>query len=123
MPAVEVIYYREGGRVPIVEWLEMLAPKARALCTRHLERLANEGHELRRPLSDHLGGGIFELRARHQRVNLRMLYFFHGTAVVVVMHGFAKQQALVPLPEIWLALERRRRFKADPQAHSFKAGG
>ena len=67
-----------------------------------------------------LAGGGFELRARHQRVNLWMLYFFHGTAVAVVTHGFAKQRALLPLPEIWLALERRQRYKADPQAHAFK---
>jgi len=123
VPTVDVIYYREGSRVPIVEWLEMLAPKARVMCTRHLERLAHDGHELRRPLSDHLGRGIFELRVRHQRVNLRMLYFFHGTAIVVVTHGFAKQQALVPLHEMWLAIERRQRFNVDPQAHAFKPGG
>jgi len=57
--------------------------------------------------------------SKHNGVNYRMLYFFHGTHAVVVTQGFAKQQAVVPLGEIGLAARRRRAFEANPARHSF----
>jgi len=53
-------------------------------------------------------------------VNYRMLYFFHGRKVVVVSHGFSKQQAKVPTREISLALRRKKEYEANPAAHTFR---
>src|SRR6266581_957996 len=75
------------------------------------------GHELRRPEADFLRDGIYELRVRHQRVNYRMLYFFHGQAAVVVSHGLTKEKA-VPPREIDMAVDRKKRFAANPDRYS-----
>lgn len=48
-----------------------------------------------------------------------MLYFFHGTAAVVVSHGLVKERR-VPPPEIDRAVERKREFEQDPRQHIFK---
>jgi len=56
--------------------------------------------------------------ARHGTVNHRMLYFFHHREVVVISHGFEKQQAVVPSREIDLAIERKLRFAANPAGHT-----
>jgi hypothetical protein len=91
MPTTKVIYYREGGRVLLQEWLDRLSVKARDKCTARLELLERSGQGLPRPYADYLTSGIYELRAQFGRMNYRMLYFFHGPGVAVVSHGFIKQ--------------------------------
>ncbi len=118
MPRTGFIVYREAdGRVPLLEWLEDLGPKARAKCIFCLERLAKLGHELRRPHAAYLENGLYELRAKHQRLNLRMLYFFHEQTGVV-SHGFIKQQARVPIGELRRAHWRKRAFESSPREHT-----
>jgi phage-related protein len=81
------------------------------------------GHELRRPSVARVCAGLYELRVKYRRLNLRMLYFFHGQMVVVVSHGFVKQQAVIPLAEVRRALDCRTRFEADPDAHTSSSEG
>ena len=77
------------------------------------------GHELRRPEADCLRDGIYELRAGYEGVHYRMLYFFHGTAAIIVSHGLTKERQ-VPPREIELAIRRKTQFEASPKRHTFK---
>lgn len=121
MPPSRLVLCRKAdGSVPLLDLLDRLPSKARAKCRVRLGRLAELGHELRRPEADLLRDGIHELRARHQRVNIRLLYFFHGRQIVVVSHGMFKQQADVPGREIELAIRRMQAFAADPTAHTYE---
>jgi len=114
----EVVFFREAnGRVPLLEWMHTLPVAAKDKCRDRLEQLRVSGHELRRPVSDHLGDGIYELRVRRPEANYRLLYFFHGREVVVVSHGFAKGGSAVPKREIDQAIQRRWRFVSDPARH------
>ena len=100
MPKTNVVLYRSAsGEVPLLGWLDGLVEKARAKCLVRIERLAELGHELRRPEADYLRDGIYELRAKHAGINYRMLYFFHGREAVVVSHGISKQRPDVPAQE------------------------
>ncbi len=63
---------------PFLDWFDGLPPKAQDKCRVRIERLRELGHELRRPEADYLRDGIYELRVKHQGVNYRLLYFFHG---------------------------------------------
>lgn len=85
-----------------------------------LERLKELGHELRRPEADYLRDDICELRVKLQSINYRVLYFFHGQRLVVLSHGFSKQQAKVPENEIKSAIRRRKEFRKAPSQHTFK---
>ena len=107
----------------MLRWIKSLPPAAADKCLIQLERLRAMGHELRRPAADYLENGVYELRARHGRVNYRMLYFFHGQLVIAVSHGFAKPDARVPRQEIERALQRRWRFSSDPQRYSHAMRG
>jgi phage-related protein len=119
LPKTNVVFFCEiDGTVPILKWFARLPRKAQDKCRVRIERLAEMGHELRRPEADYLGNGIHELRAKHSGVNYRMLYFFHGQKAVVLSHGFSKQQAKVPTREIQAAVERRNRFRADASRHT-----
>jgi len=77
------------------------------------------GYELRRPETDYLRDGIYELRVRYRHVNYRLLYFFHGNQTVVLTHGFTKEREVSPR-EIDKALALRRRFESAPETHTVR---
>jgi phage-related protein len=76
-------------------------------------------HELRRPIADFLRAGIYELRPTYQGINYRILYFFSGRNVVVISHGITKETEVADI-EISRAIERKKRYEADPTAHGWK---
>jgi phage-related protein len=123
MPATEVHFYQEDdGDAPVRDWLAELQQQNRpafAKCVQSIERLAEFGHELRRPHTDMLRDGIYELRVRHKRVNYRILYFFHGQNVAVLAHGLVKEKQ-VPDVDIQRALERKRKLESDSDKHTFR---
>lgn len=121
MPRVRVLLYHESdGDCPLLHWMAELTPKARAKCLAKIERLRDMGHELRRPEADYLRDGIYELRASLQGIHHRILYFFHGQAIVVLSHGLVKER-VVPTGDIDKALERKRQFELRPLRHSLEA--
>jgi phage-related protein len=123
MPWTEVSYYcDEDGTAPVLEWLADLAKKNRKAaekCAIRIETLRQMGHELRRPIADYLRDGIYELRIRHNRVQCRILYFFHGVELVILAHGLMKEKE-VPDVDIERAVERRQRFIAAPNKHTLR---
>ena len=83
-----------------------------------MERLAELGHELRRPEADLLRDKIYELRASLQGVHYRLLYFFHGNTAAVLTSGIVKEDC-VPPTEIDRAIERKKKFEANPTKHTY----
>ena len=122
MSATKLVFFREAdGSAPAVEWLKRLRnenARAFAKCRARLARLAELGHELRRPEADYLRDDIYELRSRLGTVNYRMLYFLHGRNVAIVSHGFTRE-AEVPSREIGQAIKRKVAFVASPTKHTF----
>ena len=120
MPQTKVVFYKEpGGSVPVLQWLDGLPAKVQLKCLAKVERLKQEGHELRRPEADLLRDKIHELRASFQGVHYRILYFFHGNVAAVVSHGITKEDRVPPV-EIARAIERRRQFELNPKAHTYE---
>ena len=116
-----VLFFRdEAGGTPFLDWFDRLPTQAKVQCRARLQLLADQGHLLRRPAADYLRDGIYELRAKAERVQYRMLYFFHGRAAVVISHGITKQEAAVPPIEIERARRRKQAFEADPRRHAYK---
>ncbi len=119
MPRVRVVFYQEGEKVPVQDWVDQLSNDERDACYDRLERLRDYGFELGFPAAEHLGDGIWELRTRVRKVRLRMLYFFHERMTVVVTHGFRKTGKKVPPVEIERAKRRRVRYQTAPESHTF----
>jgi hypothetical protein len=119
VPKTKVIPYCEGdGSCPFLEWFDQQPAKLQDKCFLRVERLREMGHELRRPEADLLRDGIYELRASIQGVHHRILYFFHGAVAAVVSHGVVKER--VPPKEIERAIERKKRFEANPSKHIYE---
>ena len=120
MPRTRVVFYREkDGTVPVLEWMDSLPVNVQDKLADRITRLRELGHELRRPETDFLRDGIYELRARRRRVNYRILYFFYGREAAVLGHGIVKED-VVPDADIDRALERKVRFEKDPAAHTYE---
>lgn len=119
-PKIQTVLYKDDSdSVPFLEWFDELPSKVQAKCLLRIGRLTELGHELRRPEADYLRDGIYELRIRHQRINYRILYFFHGKVEAVISHGLEKEKA-VPSNEIEKAVERRAAFVANPEMHIYE---
>jgi phage-related protein len=120
VPAIGVVFYcEEDNTCPVLEWLSDLPDKAQDKCRVRIERLRECGHELRRPEADYLRDGIYELRATHNGIHYRLLYFFHGNVAAVLTHGVIKERA-VPPKDINKARERKKKFTQDPRRYTFK---
>ncbi|HEY9420060.1 MAG TPA: type II toxin-antitoxin system RelE/ParE family toxin [Thermoanaerobaculia bacterium] len=123
MPSSKVHFYMSGdGTVPVLDWLRQLRQQDRrgyAKCVVRIQRLAAEGHALRRPEADYLRDGIHELRARQGHVNYRILYFFHGQNVAILAHAMTKERE-IPDAEIERALRRKAAFEENPKRHLYE---
>lgn len=123
MPETQVVFYQEtDGEVPVLEWLTQLVKQNRkgyANCVARIGQLAANGYELRRPAADYLTDGIYELRAKHIRVQYRILYFFSGQNVAILAHAITKEEEAVPAIDIERALRRKRLFEENPEAHTY----
>jgi phage-related protein len=121
LPATTLVFFQERPDQipPLVEWLDGLPEKAQQKCLARLKRLEDLGHRLRRPEADYLRDGIYELRASYQGVHYRILYFFHGRAATVILHGITKERE-VPATEIDRAIRAKQSFEANPARHAFR---
>jgi phage-related protein len=123
VPQARVIFYQDqDGAAPVLAWLKNLLKqdrKAYANCVARIEQLANAGYELRRPAADYLHDGIYELRAKHVRVQYRILYFFSGQNVAILAHAIIKDEDQVPDMEIQRVIQRKLQFEANPTVHTY----
>lgn len=123
MPETRVVFYQdEKGEVPVLEWLKILLKQDRkgyANCVARIQLLASSGYELRRPVADYLRDGIYELRAKHIRVQYRILYFFHGQNVAILAHAITKEGDEVPDTDIDRAIKRKEQFETSPEAYTY----
>jgi hypothetical protein len=120
VPQSELIFYKEGDTILFDEWLSTVPVKVQLKCISLVGLLRSRGHELRRPIADFLRDGIYELRpTSYQGINYRILYFFSGKNIVVISHGISKKSE-VPAIEIDRAIERKRKYEANPKVHGVK---
>jgi len=122
MPETEIIIYQEAdGSAPLIGWLDGLPSKVQDQCVDRVKRLAECGFDLRRPLCDILGQGIYELRAKRQNVNYRILYGFVGKSIILLSHGCSKKKK-VPPREIKRAVRNIENYSRDPKGHTYAEG-
>lgn len=119
MPKTEVLIFAESdGSSPFLKWLDNQSQKVQNKCIVFIERLEEYGHELRRPQAEYLRDGIYELRIKRQKINYRILYFFHEKRAII-SHAIVKQEDKVPENEINIAIETKTKFMANPEKHKY----
>ena len=104
------MYETEDGKTPVEDWIISLDPKMQAKLIAMLELLEEKGNALRKPYTESLGEGIFELRVIQGTNISRALFFFYVNQRIIVTNGFIKKQRKTPSREIQIAKERRLDF-------------
>lgn len=104
-----IIYEKENGEIPFLEYLQAIPPKLSAKTLRDLDLLKEKGSELREPYTAPIEEGLFELRTKQGSNVSRALFFFIEGNRIIVTHGFLKKQNKTPRKEI----EKGKQFKQD----------
>lgn len=104
-----ILYDTEDGSCPIQEFLDSLEPKLLAKTLRTIDLLEKNGPLLRKPYSEPIENGIFELRTKQGSNITRVLYFFIVDKKAVLTNGFVKKTQKTPTAEKELA----KKYKSD----------
>ena len=108
MDEFEVEYFEKSdGSHPAEEFILAQDAKMRAKLLRLISLLAEFGNGLRKPYSESLDDGIFEIRARQGSDITRVLYFFMSGKKIILTHGFVKKTQKTPPSEVSLAKKYR----------------
>ncbi len=102
-------YETTDGKQPAKDFLLSLDYDMRAKIISTISILQDNGPELRKPYSEHLDDGIFELRAKVGSNISRVLYFFYVGKNIILTNGFVKKTQKTPQEE----LEKAKRYRAD----------
>ena len=102
----KVVFFADHkGFYPVQQYIQNLTIQEQDKVFAAIQRLEEEGYQLRRPTADSIGGktGLYELRpGRH-----RILYYFQDRKYVILLHAFLKRTDEIPQKEIDLALYRK----------------
>jgi len=124
MPSTTILFYQEkNGTVPVLAWLDEIIdsnPKLYARVHALIGGLEAHGRDFGPPRVKPLGSGIWELRARFNEKNYRVLFFFSGRDEITLSHAFLKDTQLVPQDEIDLAVKHKQDIERDHDTHIYK---
>jgi phage-related protein len=110
-PSWQIEFYeREEGGCPVQDFLNALDKPPRAKVLALVRLLAEQGPTLPFPYSSQVRGKIRELRTRHGRENLRVLYFGSAIREWVLLHGFTKRTPQTSERDIRIAEARMTEY-------------
>ncbi|MBM3234701.1 type II toxin-antitoxin system RelE/ParE family toxin [Candidatus Poribacteria bacterium] len=113
--AFEIIFYRkESGRSPVEDFILRCNEPEKVEIVAHLDVLSQLGFKARRPLVDYLEDGIYELRIRVVKKQIRVFYFFFHRDKIVITNAFVKKSTKIYVKEI----EKAQRFREDFMSRS-----
>src|SRR3990172_5141288 len=99
--AFEIIFYRkESGRSHVEDFISRCNDQEKLEIVAHLDALSRLGLNARRRLVDYLEDGIYELRIRVVKKQIRALYFFFHRHKIVVTNAFVKKSTKIYPKEI-----------------------
>lgn len=109
-PILDVRFFRtDAGTEPVRDWLRELPAIDRKTVGEDIKTV-QFGWPLGMPLVDHLGGDIWEVRAKLNNRIVRVLFALDGQTMVL-LHGFVKKQQATPKPDFDLARDRLKQLR------------
>ena len=102
-PLAVVFFQTAAGNEPVREWLKDLPREARRILT------VQYAWPLGKPLVDHLGDGIWEIRSRLKATIARTIFIVVDQEIVL-LHAFIKKSQKTPKEDLELARKRRRMY-------------
>jgi phage-related protein len=98
----------EEGYKPVRDFIDSLPDREQAKIYAFIAELKDQGHNLRRPMADYLGNGIYELRPKDNRI----FYFFYLRDRAILVHAMKKHVKKIPESDLRLCLKRKSKIEA-----------
>jgi phage-related protein len=96
-------YIDERSKIPVLDFVKVLTKQERAKIRAYFQELKLHGHNLRRPMADYLGHGVYELRPKNNRV----FYFFYLRNNIVFVHAIRKDSDKIHENDLQTCLKRK----------------
>jgi phage-related protein len=111
LPKLDCRFFRsEQGSEPVREWLKSLSAEVRKEIGADIQRVQWQW-PVSKPLVDGLGGGLYEVRTKIERIQYRVLFCITENTMVL-LHGFVKKARTEPAE---IALGRRRQKQVEQE--------
>jgi phage-related protein len=107
-PLAVVFFRTEAGNEPVREWLRGLSKEDRKIIGEDILTV-QYAWPVGRPLVDHLGNGIWEVRSSLGNRIARTL-FTEANQELILLHGFLKKTQKTPKDDLALAQKRRKQY-------------
>ncbi len=97
---MDTLFHRQGkGKCEVLDFLDGLSSEELATVFDSIDKIKEFGIDTPRKFLEHLGSGIFAIRAREDHVQPRVMAFmFDG--YLIATHGFKKKRGSIPEVEI-----------------------
>jgi len=115
---LDTLFERFGkGNCPVIDFLDGLSVNEQAVIWVSIGLIEELGIDTPRRYLEHLGSGLFLIRAREDNVSPRIMAFMFG-GYLIATHGFVKKRGSVPETD----KKRTRKRKADWEKLNKKTG-
>ncbi len=110
-PLKVVFFKTDTGNEPVREWLKALSKDdCKVIGTDILT--VQYAWPVGKPLVDHLGDGLWEVRSRLDNRIARTMFALVDQEIVL-LHGFIKKQQKTPPDELELAKKRKKQYLSN----------
>jgi phage-related protein len=99
----------ETGKEPVRDWLKSFSSDEKKTIGTDI-RTVQVMFPIGKPLVDHLGGGLWEIRSRLTDTIVRVI-FMVSEGEMILLHGFTKKQQKTPKDDLKLAQQRKRQYE------------
>ena len=90
------MYEKEGGTIPVLEFIQSLQPKQQAKITREIDLLEKFGSDLHYPHIETIKGDkykdLLELRVKFASNIFRIFFFLPIGNLAILLHGITKKK-------------------------------
>ncbi len=108
---LDVVFFRtDSGTEPVREWLRGLSRGDKVKIGGDILAVQRTW-PVGKPLVDHLGNGIWEVRSKLKDRIARVLFVVDGEEMVL-LHGFVKKTQRTPRQDLDLARKRKRQYES-----------
>ena len=111
MSKTAIYYQDQNGKKPVKEFINKLNDKTKAKVLASTKILCDNWKELGRPIVDHLGDGLYELRVQFSSNNVRIFYGYIHKDYIVLLHGILKKTSKILEKDKQKAKKRMLDFK------------
>ncbi len=109
MNAYNYLFYTEGDRCFVADFIKERSEKEQGKVKYYLDLLEARGPMLRQPYAEKVSRDIYELKPSFGNTEIRLFYFWDGGTAWFV-NGIIKKTWKTPQAAINLAEERMQRF-------------